>query len=152
MVLRQIVPEVAIVPDLNREQLEIASDVKFDRSPFFNFDEGDFVLNGGNIAVCEGVDNLRLWVIKTLATHINNYLAYNRTYGNLVNNYLGRFLNETLEAITPNLIRNTLLRDNRIVAIEDIRTNIEDGNLYVAFSVVTFQYDRFNVERIWSVS
>ena len=137
MVLRQIVPEVAIVPDLNREQLEIASDVKFDRSPFFNFDEGDFVTNGGNIAVCEGVDNLRLWVIKTLATHINNYLAYNRTYGNLVNNYLGRFLNETLEAITPNLIRNTLLRDNRILAIEDIRTNIEDGNLYVAFSVVT---------------
>lgn len=48
----------------------------------FDFNQGDFVMSGGGVAVLAGVNALRLWIDKTIRTQLGRYSIYQgKNYG-----------------------------------------------------------------------
>lgn len=152
MTTRSIIPSIGVVPSLNRDSSDSTTDITFGISPMFDHELGDFMVSGGSIDTVSGRDNLRMWITKTLATHVDHYIVYNEYYGSLVNNMIARLSNEVMEVMVPEFVKSALLGDDRITEVVNFQVTIEEDKMYVSFQVVTFEFDRLNVERIWSIN
>ena len=152
MVTPRITPVISSVGNINESVLQDRGvDIQYDSSPKFNFDKGDFEISGGSPIMLTNKDNLMQWISKILSVPLNHYVVYSPFYGNALNNYMTRVPNEALQVITPRLIKEALLSDNRIVDVRNIITRIIMDRIYIKFTVITFDSDFINIENNWSL-
>jgi hypothetical protein len=105
----------------------------------FDFLTGQFVRRGGSPMEVYDVDNLAMWVEKTLRTARYAHAIYSSDYG-MAEPYapIGRPLDGATLASWQEEIQDSLLVHDRIVAVEDFRFNMAplDDALNVSFTVV----------------
>ncbi len=122
-------------------------------SPFFDFNTGDFALEGGHLKICQDRDNVLLWIRKTLSTPVGIHPIYTQGYGTPLLNMLGTGTSAiALEVMLPNMIRKTLLRDNRIQEVDNFLTERTLDRLTISFSVKLTNQSNLNIDQSWVIS
>ncbi len=122
-------------------------------SPFFNFDTGDFALEGGHLKICKDRDNVLLWIRKILSTPVGVHPIYTQGYGTPLLNMLGTGTSViALEVMLPNMIRRSLLRDNRIQEVDNFLSELTLDRLEISFRVKLTNQSNLNINQSWVIS
>lgn len=122
-------------------------------SPFFDFNTGDFALEGGHLKICKDRDNVLLWIRKTLSTPVGIHPIYTQGYGTPLLNMLGTGTSAiALEVMLPNMIRKSLLRDNRIQEVDNFLSERTLDRLEISFSVKLTNQSNLNIQQSWVIS
>lgn len=122
-------------------------------SPFFDFNTGDFALEGGHLKVCKDRDNVLLWIRKILSTPLGVHPIYTQGYGTPLLNMLGTGTSViALEVMLPNMIRKSLLRDNRIQEVDNFLSELTLDRLEISFRVKLTNQSNLNIEQSWTIS
>ena len=122
-------------------------------SPFFDFNTGDFALEGGHLKICKDRDNVLLWIRKILSTPQGIHPIYTQGYGTPLINMLGTGASAiALEVMLPNMIRKSLLRDNRIQEVDNFLTERTLDRLEVSFSIKLTNQSNININQTWVIS
>ncbi len=122
-------------------------------SPFFDFDTGDFALEGGHLKICKDRDNVLLWIRKILSTPLGVHPIYTHGYGTPLLNMLGTSTSAiALEVMLPNMIRKSLLRDNRIQEVDNFLTERTLDRLTISFSIKLTNQSNININQSWVIS
>lgn len=122
-------------------------------SPFFDFNTGDFALEGGHLKICKDRDNVLLWIRKMLSTPVGVHPIYTQGYGTPLLNMLGTGTSViALEVMLPNMIRKSLLRDNRIQEVDNFLSELTLDRLEISFRVKLTNQSNFNIEQSWVIS
>ena len=142
----------ATVEDLSAHIVAHPGGISLNKSFKLDCGAGDLELSGGNIAFVSEEENLRQWISKTLATAMGYYVVYGHDYGSMVVNWLGvSESTDMIELLTPTVIRETLLMDNRIIDIDRIIITRRSDYISASFRVMTVNYDYFSEENVWAV-
>lgn len=153
MVTQRLVP---VIPVPASEQDLIDDDFSledFKVSFTFDFNIDDFVLKGGQICICDPIENIKMWIIKTLKTERSVHPVYAKYYGNPLLSMLGRGIGqEFLEVIMPEIIRNTLLVDERIRNVDNFEISIQLDSMFVEFRVILNNNVNFNIATDFVIS
>ncbi len=114
--------------------------VVFGKSPRFDFEAGDFVIDPKDLTLVEGLENLKQWIRKALGTPRYAHPIYTWQFGNEIFDLIGTSLmTSSAKALVNQFVREALLIDPRIKEISNVETSIEEGNLYVSFTVTTVE-------------
>lgn len=100
---------------------------------FLDFDSGRIV---GNI---DGIEAVNQAVRKAIITSRYNNLIYNSDYGSEVKDmiYSEESTPELIETAMPELIKDALSQDTRILDVYDFEFKFENDKAYISFSVDT---------------
>lgn len=106
----------------------------------FDFSTGQFVAHGTAPAEAYGLDNLRVWIEKTLRTARLAHPIYTDSYGMDEPFFaIGQVDSATLEDEYVTRVTEALLVHDRILAVENFQFSQQptDDTLYVSFTVST---------------
>lgn len=153
MVNRALPPLIAL-PRTNVDLLPASIEVvQLGDSPLFDFDTGDFILEGGHLKIVKGKDNVLLWIRKILSTPVSVHPIYSANYGTPLLNLLGTSASViALEIMLPNMIQTALLRDSRIQKVHNFLTERTLDRLIISFSIVLTNQSNINVNQSWVIS
>lgn len=153
MAVRTLVPNITVVSDINQPIIQNARSIDLDKSFKFNWGDGDLELTGGNIVFVSEIENLKQWIAKTLATPQQYNVTYNDHYGNMAIELFGSSESiEILEIMLPELIKQALINDDRILNIDRFVITRSNDNITATFRVQTINYDFFNYENSWVIT
>ena len=153
MVSRTLPPLIPL-PRTNSQLLpDKTTIVELGDSPLFDFDAGDFVLEGGHLKICKDRNNVLLWIRKVLSTPVGIHPIYSQGYGTPLLNMLGTGASViALEVMLPKMIRNSLSRDNRILQVGDFLVERTLDRLIVEFTVTLSNRGNININQSWVIS
>lgn len=106
----------------------------------YDFKNGDFVLSNGSPQKAEGKEALQVWIEKCLRTPANRYLIYkNQTYGaNIEDLTIGKSYGRGfVESELKREIKNSLLLNDEITDVTDVKVSRERDKLYIDISIDT---------------
>lgn len=124
--------------EFNTEQ--IPEDLpKMGKSFLYDFDKGDFVLRNGKLVVVEGIEALKMWILKAIKTERYRFRIYDETgYGTTIEDLIGTNLprafveSEIKREVTSSLTNHQLIEN--IINWSFVR----DGKwMLIKFEVVT---------------
>jgi hypothetical protein len=120
---------------VEQQQLPLAPE--YPKSYLFDFEKGDFVLDGaGRIIIADGYTAWVQWCVKTVLTERFAYLTYSQNYGTEIETALKQPSRQAVEAELERTITEALLMDPRTEMVRDFRFTWEGDQLRVAFTVV----------------
>ena len=106
----------------------------------FDFNQGEFVMSGGDVAVLTGIDALRLWIDKTIRTQLGRYSIYNgKNYGaNIEDLIIGKSYGfDFVESELKREIETALLRHEDILGMDKFSIVKTGTVLEVSFTLKT---------------
>ena len=106
----------------------------------FDFNQGEFVMSGGDVAVLAGVDALRLWIDKTIRTQFGRYSIYDgKNYGgNIEDLIIGKSYGfDFVESELKREIETALLRHEDILGMDKFSVVKRGTVLEVSFTLKT---------------
>jgi hypothetical protein len=123
----------------------VASQVQETREPYgmswgFNFDTGQFIMNGSLPAEVNGLDSLRQWCIAALNTHRSAHLAAGPEFGmERPEEPLGHVYPEMVLADYERHVVEALVQHDRIASVENVTASFDPttGIVSLRFTVVT---------------
>ena len=123
-------PEIA-------EQRQTQLEPEYPESYLFDFEKGDFVLDGaGRIAIADGHTAWVQWCIKAVLTERFAYLAYSGNYGVEIDEALKQPTRALVEMEIERTITEALLADPRTELVRDFSFKWRADELYVSFTIV----------------
>lgn len=143
-----IFPDITIPIDVTKEPEPITYGKELD----FDFTKGEFTLEDGAPRILEGVDALRIWIVKTILTARYRFPIYSFNYGCELEDLIGYDIPKVvLEAEIPRVIREALIYDPRISDVRDFSIERESDYVKVEFTVITFDGKSLREEVKYSV-
>lgn len=106
----------------------------------FDFNQGEFVMSGGAVAVLTGVDALMLWIDKTIRTQFERYSIYgDKSYGaNIEDLIIGKSYGfDFVESELKREIDTALLRHEDILGMDKFSVVKRGTVLEVSFTLKT---------------
>lgn len=104
----------------------------------WDFDSGDFKLMNGRPYIVEGLEALKIRIIKTLKTERYNHLGYSWNYGSELNQLIGKKINSNrLEMEVRELIEDALLMDPEILSVNIVKVRQEGRILHIQATINT---------------
>lgn len=122
-------------PDLVDEEQETV--VQYGRSVAFDFEEGEFVLDGaGRVKETDGHTAWAHWCIKTVMTQRFAYLVYELDHGSELEEALSQPTRAAREAELTRAITEALMADTRTESVRDFVFEHAGDELQVSFTAV----------------
>jgi len=132
---------------VEQEQLQLAPE--YPKSYLFDFEKGDFVLDGaGRIAIADGHTAWVQWCVKTVLTERFAYLAYSWNYGVEIDEALKQPTRALVEMEIERTITEALLADPRTKLVTDFSFKWHADELYVSFTAVPVIGDTTRIEGV----
>lgn len=106
----------------------------------FDFNQGEFIMSGGDVAVLTGIDALMLWIDKTIRTQFGRYSIYNsKNYGaNIEDLIIGKSYGfDFVESELKREIETALLRHEDILGMDKFSVEKRGTVLEVSFTLKT---------------
>lgn len=123
------------MPRTVEQRAQQRTPARYPRSFAFDFETGDFVLDGGGrVATVDGYEAWAVWCVKAVLTQRFAYLVYTPRYGCELDRVIGAS-RTVAEAEAMRVIREALLADPRTRAVSDFAFRWEGDALHVAFTV-----------------
>ncbi len=123
-------------PELAEAQGEGEPAPTYGRSFVFDFEKGDFVLDGaGRVAEADGHVAWAQWCVKAVITERFGYLVYGPAYGCEVAGARRTQNRRAAEAELERAITEALLSDPRTEAVRDFEFEWEGDSVHVSFAV-----------------
>ena len=120
---------------VEQEQPQLAPE--YPKSYLFDFEKGDFVLDGaGRIVIADGHRAWVQWCVKTVLTERFAYLAYSWNYGAEVEQAIKQPDRALVEMEIERTITEALLVDPRTELVRDFAFRWHADELYVSFTAV----------------
>lgn len=106
----------------------------------WDFDKNDFVLSNGKPVIVEGIEALKIWILKALRTQRYRYLAYTWNYGQEFEDLIGqKYGPEVLKSEAQRYLNDTLLINPHIKSISNVSVVFDGSKLSIDFTVSTDQ-------------
>jgi len=122
-------------PDLVEEEQETV--VQYGRSVAFDFEKGDFVLDGaGRVKETDGHTAWAYWCIKTVTTQRFAYLVYEPEHGTELEEAMSQPTRAAREAELARAITEALMADIRTESVRDCVFDHAGDELLVSFTAV----------------
>jgi len=119
------------------EQQQTEPAPKYGKSWLFDFEKGDFALDGaGRVVEADGHTAWAQWCIKTVLTERFAYLAYSQNYGTEIEAALKQPSRQAVEAELERVITEALLADPRTEMVRDFSFVWQGDEVSVAFTAV----------------
>ena len=120
---------------VEQEQPQLAPE--YPKSYLFDFEKGDFVLDGaGRIVIADGYTAWVQWCVKTVLTERFAYLAYSWNYGVEVEQAIKQPDRALVEMEIERTITEALMADPRTELVRDFSFKWHADELYVSFTIV----------------
>lgn len=118
------------------EQQQAEPAPRYGKSWLFDFEKGDFVLDGaGRPVIVDGHFAWAQWCIKTVLTERFAYLVYSWNYGTEMEGALKQPSRQAVEAELERVITEALLADPRTELVRDFQFEWKSNELNVTFIV-----------------
>jgi len=118
------------------EQQQTEPAPKYGKSWFFDFEKGDFVIDGtGRVVQTDGHTAWAHWCVKAVLTERFAYLVYGPGYGCEIEQARRQPSRQAVEAELERVITEALLVDPRTESVKDFGFDWLGDNLCVAFTV-----------------
>ena len=122
---------------------------EYPKSYLFDFEKGDFVIDGaGRIVIADGHTAWAQWCIKAVLTERFACLAYSRNYGAEVEQALKQPDRALVEMEIKRTITEALLVDPRTELVKDFSFKWHADELYVSFTIVPVIGDPARIEEV----
>lgn len=140
-----MLPEIADLEFENDELVE--EDVPtIGKSFLFDFKKSDFVLKDGKLVVLEGIEALKMWIVKVIRTEKFRFRIYENTgfeddeqYGVMLEDLIGsNFDREFIEAEIEREVTEALLLHEYIVSVDEWQFEHNSKKMTVSFAVTTY--------------
>lgn len=119
------------------EQQQTEPAPKYGKSWFFDFEKGDFVLDGaGRVARTDGHTAWAHWCVKAVLTERFGYLVYGPGYGCEIEQARRQPSHQAVEAELERVITEALLADPRTEMVRDFSFAWQGDEVYVSFTAV----------------
>jgi len=123
------------MPDLV-EEVEDTS-IAYPKSWLFDFDTGDFVLDGaGNVVEADGLTTWAQWCVKAVLTQRLAFVVYNWDYGVDIENVMKQPTRAVTEAELEKEITEALMTDPRTAEVKNFTFEWSGDELTVSFIIV----------------
>ncbi len=123
------------MPDLV-EEVEDTS-IAYPKSWLFDFDTGDFVLDGaGNVVEADGLTAWAQWCVKAVLTQRLAFVVYNWDYGVDIENVMKQPTRAVTEAELEKEITEALMTDPRTAEVKNFTFEWSGDELTVSFIIV----------------
>ncbi len=142
-----MLPEIA--------QLEFHTETKaaedFGKSFLLDFQQGDFVLRDGRLIKTDGIEALKVWIMKVLKTERGKFKIYEDTdYGTGLEDLIGQTLpRDFVESELKREIRTALEKHPMIKSISNLNISIDGEKVMIEFTVNLVQGNTFGQEVIF---
>lgn len=131
------------------EQQQMQPKPEYPESYLFDFEKGDFVLDGaGRIVIANGHRAWVQWCVKTVLTERFAYLAYSGNYGVEIDEALKQPTRAAVETEVERTITEALLADPRTYAVRDFSFEWRGNELYVSFIVIPVVGEAARIEGV----
>lgn len=132
---------------VEQEQPQLAPE--YPKSYLFDFEKGDFVLDGaGRIVIADGYTAWVQWCIKAVLTERFAYLAYSGNYGVEIDEALKQPTRAAVETEVERTITEALLADPRTYAVRNFLFKWRGNELYVSFTVIPVVGEATRIEGV----
>ncbi|NSW90205.1 MAG: DUF2634 domain-containing protein [Firmicutes bacterium] len=112
------------------------STIKYGRSWKFDFELGDFVMDGGNkVKEADGHTAWAQWCMKTLLTERGSCLAYSDAIGIESDEVRKQPSRKAAESVLERTVTEALLADPRTDSVRDFKFTWTGDNVYASFTV-----------------
>ena len=132
------------IPDIDEDDDDTEEEA-LKAGPLFDFEIGDFALDGQNrVVFVNGRDLFMLWVVKALQTQVGAY----RSYYNFGIDHEGAEFQPDREAVESALertISEMLMTNPQIEEVDSFTFSWKASNLYASFVVTPKNWDAFDV-------
>lgn len=119
------------------EQQQTEPAPKYGKSWFFDFEKGDFVLDGaGRVVEADGHIAWAHWCVKAVLTERFRYLVYGFNYGCEIEQARRQPSRQAVEAELERVITEALLADPRTEMVRDFSFAWQGDEVYVSFTAV----------------
>lgn len=119
------------------EQARPKPEPDYPESYLFDFEKGDFVVDGaGRVVVADGHTAWKQWCIKTVLTERFACLAYGRDYGVELEEALKNPSRAIVEMEIEKAITEALVIDDRTELVKDFTFKWSGDQLWVNFTVI----------------
>ena len=136
------------MPEL-AEQQQAQPEPEYPKSYLFDFEKGDFVLDGaGRIVIADGLRAWAQWCVKTVLTERFAYLAYSGNYGVEIEEALKQPTRAVVETEIERTITEALLVDPRTYAVRDFSFEWRGDELYISFVVIPVVGEAARIEGV----
>jgi hypothetical protein len=106
----------------------------------YDFDSNEFILENGKNVVYEGMDALKMWIIKALKTQRYCYGAYTWDYGQEFSELVGqRLSSDAMQSEAKRYLEEALTVNTHITGIKNVSVTIDGSNVTVTFTAETDQ-------------
>lgn len=137
-----MLPEIA---DLEFENDELAEEdvPTIGKSFLFDFKKGEFVMKDGKLVVLEGIDALKMWIVKVIRTEKFRFRIYesedDEQYGVLLEDLIGSsFDREFIEAEIEREVTEALLLHEYIISVDEWQFERNSKKMAIIFAVTTY--------------
>jgi hypothetical protein len=136
------------MPELVEDQQPVP-EPEYPESYLFDFDKGEFVLDGaGRVVIADGHTSWVQWCVKTVLTERFAFLAYSWDYGVEIEDALKSPNRTAVEAEIERTITEALLVDPRTELVRDFVFEWQADELYVSFAIVPVIGDAARIEGV----
>ena len=147
-----MLPEIADLEFVNEDLLE-EDEPLIGKSFLFDFKKGDFVLKDGKLVVLEGIEALKMWIVKVIRTEKFRFRIYENTgfeddeqYGVMLEDLIGsNFDREFIEAEIEREVTEVLLLHEYIISVDEWQFERNSKKMTVSFAVTTYD-ETLNME------
>lgn len=147
-----MLPEIADLEFVNEDLLE-EDEPLIGKSFLFDFKKGDFVLKDGKLVVLEGIEALKMWIVKVIRTEKFRFRIYENTgfeddeqYGVMLEDLIGsNFDREFIEAEIEREVTEALLLHEYIISVDEWQFERNSKKMTVSFAVTTYD-ETLNME------
>lgn len=143
------------IVDLEFENEELAEEdvPTIGKSFLFDFKKGDFVMKDGKLVVLEGIEALKMWIVKVIRTEKFRFRIYENTgfeddeqYGVMLEDLIGsNFDREFIEAEIEREVTEALMLHEYIVSVDEWQFERNSKKMTVLFAVTTYD-ETLNME------
>ena len=124
-------------PEIFETQQEQTTTIRYGKSWAFDFEKGEFVLDGGSrVKQTDGHTAWVHWCAKAVITKRQAFLVYGPGYGSEVEDAQKQPSRAATEAEMERAITEALLADPRTETVKDFAFEWKGDQVYVSFTVV----------------
>lgn len=132
------------IPDIYEDD-EDTEEEELKAGPLFDFEIGDFALDGQNrVVYVDGNDLFMLWVVKALQTQLGAYRSYYE-FGVDREDAEDQPDREAVESALERTIIEALTMNPQVEDVDDFVFDWEGSSLYATFIVTPKDWDAFDV-------
>lgn len=134
-------------------ELEFQTNVESKAEPYgksflFDFQQGDFVIRDGRLIKIEGIEAIKVWIMKIMKTEKDKYKIYEGTdYGTELKNLIGQNLpRDFVDSELKREIKAALERHPMISHISNLQISRDEAKVILEFTVNLVEGNTFQQE------